>query len=232
MVRVDAPRTGRLRDTASSGGTSNHFVTKALRQLGAWDPYNVTEEADLGIRASVQGFRVAVIDSNTWEEASSQIGVWIKQRTRWIKGYMITAAVNIRNPIWFARRTGLMGVVGLVGLMMSTPLAFLAYPLAAGFTVATYIGVRFLGLNLPGWLLWQGVLAMVVGNLTMIAVSAIAATRRYNWRIGAFALLTPVYWFLHSYAAWRAAFQMVTSPHGWEKTPHGLTEECDSHVVF
>lgn len=213
------------------GGTSNHFVTEALRRLGAWDPYNVTEDADLGIRASVEGYKVSVIDSNTWEEAASQTGVWIKQRTRWIKGYMITAAVNTRNPIRFAKRTGPMGVVGLVGLIMATPLAFLAYPLAAAFTVATYIGVRFLGLDLPGWLLLQGVAAMVIGNLTMITVSAIAASRRYSWRIGVFALLTPVYWFLHSYAAWRAAFQMVTSPHGWEKTPHGLTEEYESNIA-
>ncbi len=214
------------------GGTSNHFVTDVLRRLGAWDPYNVTEDADLGIRASVEGYKVSVIDSNTWEEAASQTSVWIKQRTRWIKGYMITAAVNTRNPIRFARRTGPMGVLGLVGLIMATPLAFLAYPLAAAFTVATYVGVRFLGLDLPEWLLYQGVLAMVAGNLTMIAVSAIAASRRYSWRIAVFALLTPIYWFMHSYAAWRAVFQMMSSPHGWEKTPHGLTEEYETHIVY
>jgi cellulose synthase/poly-beta-1,6-N-acetylglucosamine synthase-like glycosyltransferase len=75
--------------------------------IGAWDPWNVTEDANLGLRAAVEGYRVGVINSTTWEEACSQVPAWIKQRTRWIKGYMVTSAVNTRNSIRYARRTGL-----------------------------------------------------------------------------------------------------------------------------
>ena len=210
------------------GGTSNHFDAAALRELGAWDPYNVTEDADLGLRAAVEGYRVTVIDSTTGEEACAHTGAWIKQRTRWIKGYMITTAVNTRRPMRYARRTGPMGVLGLVGLIAGTPLAFLSYPLALLFTIVTYVGVQFIGLYMPAWLIVMGVVGMVAGNVMMIVASGIAATRRYNWRIGVFALLNPVYWILHSIAAWRAAYQTAFDPHAWEKTPHGLTEEYES----
>ncbi|MEI2277156.1 glycosyltransferase [Paenarthrobacter ilicis] len=207
------------------GGTSNHFVTSLLKEVGAWDPWNVTEDADLGLRAAVEGYRVGVINSTTWEEACSQVPAWIKQRTRWIKGYMITSAVNTRNSLRYIKRTGVPGAVGFLGLILGTPLAFLAYPLVVGFTVVTYIGYDIVGLVLPGWLLVGGVVSMLFGNAMMIIVSGVATWRRHGWRIAIFALLNPFYWVLHSVAAWRAAWQMLTSPHKWEKTPHGLEEE-------
>ncbi|WP_285247173.1 glycosyltransferase [Pseudarthrobacter sp. efr-133-R2A-89] len=207
------------------GGTSNHFDTRLLRLVGAWDPWNVTEDADLGLRAAVEGYRVGVINSTTWEEACSQVPAWIKQRTRWIKGYMVTAAVNTRNTVRYVKRTGVAGAVGFLGLILGTPLAFLAYPLVLGFTVVTYVGYNFVGLVLPEWLLLGGVVSMLFGNAMMILVSGIATWRRHGWRIAIFALLNPAYWVLHAVAAWRAAWQMLSSPHKWEKTPHGLDEE-------
>lgn len=207
------------------GGTSNHFVTSLLKEVGAWDPWNVTEDADLGLRAAVEGYRVGVIDSTTWEEACSQVPAWIKQRTRWIKGYMVTSAVNTRNSLRYIRSTGIAGTIGFLGLILGTPLAFLAYPLVVGFTVVTYIGYDIVGLVLPQWLLVGGVVSMLFGNAMMIVVSGVATLRRHGWRIAIFALLNPFYWVLHSVAAWRAAWQMLTSPHKWEKTPHGLEAE-------
>ncbi|WP_284975613.1 glycosyltransferase [Arthrobacter sp. efr-133-TYG-104] len=207
------------------GGTSNHFVTSLLKEVGAWDPWNVTEDADLGLRAAVEGYRVGVINSTTWEEACSQVPAWIKQRTRWIKGYMVTSAVNTRNSLRYINSTGVAGAVGFLGLILGTPLAFLAYPLVVGFTIVTYVGYDVVGLVLPSWLLVGGVVSMLFGNAMMIVVSGVATLRRHGWRIAIFALLNPFYWVLHSVAAWRAAWQMLTSPHKWEKTPHGLEEE-------
>ena len=212
------------------GGTSNHFDVGLLRHMGGWDPYNVTEDADAGLRASLLGYRVAVIPSSTGEEACAHVGAWIKQRTRWIKGYMITAAVNTRHPVRFARAVGLRGVIGMVGLIIATPLAFLAYPLALALTVATYVGVQFIGLALPAALVQVSVATFVVGNLVMILSAGLAATWRYNWRIGIFAVFSPVYWLLHSIAAWRALYQVIWDPHRWEKTPHGLTEDYESEA--
>jgi cellulose synthase/poly-beta-1,6-N-acetylglucosamine synthase-like glycosyltransferase len=210
------------------GGTSNHFDTETLRLMGGWDPYNVTEDADAGLRASVLGYRVAVIASTTGEEACSELRAWIHQRTRWVKGYILTAGVNTRNPIRFARSTGPRGVVSIIGLIAATPIAFLSYPLALGFTIATYVGVQFIGLELPSWVVVTSVFTFLFGNALMIISSGIAATSRYNWRIGVFAIFGPVYWLLHSFAAWRAVFQVIRDPHRWEKTPHGLSEDYES----
>lgn len=207
------------------GGTSNHFRTQELRDLGGWDPYNVTEDADLGLRAAAEGLRVSTIQSVTWEEACSQTKAWTRQRTRWIKGYMITAAVNTRHPLKFWRKTGLRGMVGNIGLILGTPLAFLLYPIALATTLITYIGVQFIGLDLPEWLVVGGIINMIFGNLMMVLSAGVTAWFRYGWRIAVFAVFLPVYWVLHSFAAWRAAFQMIRDPHRWEKTPHGLTED-------
>ena len=94
-----------------------------------------------------------------------------------------------------------------------------------GFTIVTYVGYKFVGLVLPEWLLLGGVVSMLFGNAMMILVSGIATWRRHGWRIAIFALLNLAYWVLHALAAWRGAWQMLSSPHKWEKTPHGLDEE-------
>ena len=207
------------------GGTSNHFDTEMLRSLGGWDPYNVTEDADLGMRAASMGYRVGVNTSTTWEEACSQVGVFVKQRTRWIKGYMVTGAVNCRHLVRFYRATGVRGFVCLFMLILGTPVAFMLYPLVLSLTVISYVDVHPISLRLPQWLLLTGLANMLVGNLSMIIVSGIATWRRHGWRTAAFAVLSPVYWLLHSVAAWRAAWQTLFNPHRWEKTPHGLHED-------
>ena len=70
------------------GGSSNHFRTAVLREVGAWDPYNVTEDADLGVRLARFGYRTTMVRSTTYEEAPARFGPWLRQRTRWFKGWM------------------------------------------------------------------------------------------------------------------------------------------------
>jgi len=79
------------------GGTSNHFIREKLIELGAWDPYNVTEDADLGIRLHKAGYKTAIIDSTTFEEANSDLYNWIRQRSRWVKGYIQTWLLHNRG---------------------------------------------------------------------------------------------------------------------------------------
>jgi cellulose synthase/poly-beta-1,6-N-acetylglucosamine synthase-like glycosyltransferase len=213
------------------GGTSNHFRTDRLRELGGWDPYNVTEDADLGLRLAASGYRVDVVKSTTWEEATARVGPWIRQRTRWIKGYILTAAVNLRHPWAWFRLNGIRGLITMFGLILGTPIAFLFYPLVLAFSLVSWLIGPVVPIFLPGWLLVLGTINMVAFNLLMVLVSAVAAWRRYNWRIAVFAVFLPVYWLLHSYAAWRAALQVGWAPHLWEKTPHGLTEEYDDGII-
>lgn len=212
------------------GGTSNHFLRSALEEVGAWDPYNVTEDADLGLRLAAVGYRVDVVKSTTWEEATARIWPWITQRTRWIKGYILTAAVNLRRPAKWLGSNGLRGAVTMLGLILGTPLAFLLYPLALGFTLVVWLIGPIIQVSLPLWLLVVGTINLVVMNLLMVVSSGLAAWQRYNWRIAAFAVFLPVYWLLHAFSAWRASIQMAYAPFRWEKTPHGLTEDYDDAI--
>jgi cellulose synthase/poly-beta-1,6-N-acetylglucosamine synthase-like glycosyltransferase len=204
------------------GGTSNHFRTRSLRELGGWDPFNVTEDADLGVRAAALDLHVGITDSTTWEEACSEWRAWIRQRTRWIKGYIVTAMVQTRNPCTACRRLGARGLAGLIGLIAGTPALFLAAPLVWGFWLYTFLGGVVPDFALPSWALTATFLTLVVGNGAMIVLTGLAAVRRRAWDLMPFALLNPLYWVLHSIAAWRALYQVVVKPSHWEKTPHGI----------
>jgi glycosyltransferase XagB len=100
------PALARVNLPVPLGGTSNHFKRQALDHVGAWDAYNVTEDADLGLRLARQGWRVGVLASTTWEEAPPTLKTWMAQRTRWLKGWMQTYAVHMRQPITLWRELG------------------------------------------------------------------------------------------------------------------------------
>ena len=204
------------------GGTSNHFSVSALRYLRGWDPYNVTEDADLGLRAASHGVRVGITESTTWEEACSHVRPWIRQRTRWIKGYMVTALVHSRRPVHFWQENGVRGTVGLVGLIMGTPAMFLAAPFLWVLFLYSFLGGPTSFLDMPQWAKDAAFANFVIGNLSVMALSALAARRRRAYDLIPYALLNPAYWILHSIAAWRALYQLFRSPGHWEKTPHGL----------
>lgn len=103
------------------GGTSNHFKTDVLKKINAWDPYNVTEDADLGVRLYKEGYKTAIVDSRTWEEATSRVGNWIRQRSRWIKGYMQTWLVHMRNPVQLWRDLGAKGFLAFKRWCLQLP---------------------------------------------------------------------------------------------------------------
>ncbi len=201
------------------GGTSNHFRVQSLRQLGAWDPYNVTEDADLGIRASAQRMSVGITESTTWEEACSEWKAWIRQRTRWIKGYMVTALVHTRRPRTLWKETGWRGYTGLIGLIAGTPAMFLACPLVWGFWLYTFLGGSVAGFHMPHWVQTATTANLIIGNCAMILLGALATCRRGAYDLMPFSLLNPAYWILHSIAAWRALWQLIFNPSHWEKTP-------------
>ena len=209
------------------GGTSNHFRTSALIELGGWDPYNVTEDADLGIRASAMGYRVGVVNSTTMEEANTSITNFIRQRSRWIKGYMQTALVHARSPITLLRRIGLKRFLAFALLIGGTPGTFLGvipFYVITLFTV--FIPTEVLSQVFPVWLLWLSLLNFVIGTSIMVYLSMMGPYKRGTFRLIGWAMLNPVYWILHSIAAYKGLWQLITKPHYWEKTEHGLT----SHV--
>ncbi len=205
------------------GGTSNHFRTSVLRELGAWDPYNVAEDADLGIRLHKAGYRTAVMDATTYEEATARTGNWIRQRSRWVKGYMQTYLVHMRHPLRLWRALGTPGFIGFHALIGGTPLTLLLNPIYALLTTLWYL--THLGLlesPFPGWVYWVAAINLVIGTFAFTYANMVAVARRNIWDLMLWAALSPAYWSLMSIAAWKALIQLITRPSYWEKTDHGL----------
>lgn len=218
------PGLDRLRLPIPLGGTSNHFRTSVLQELGGWDPFNVTEDADLGIRAAMHGYRVGIVNSTTYEEANTHLGNWIRQRSRWIKGYMQTALVFLRNPVDLVHRAGIRQTIGFVLLIGGTPLVFLFQPVAVVLTIIWLLTRTQLFAPLfPPWLLYLSLFNLLIGNALAIYVNMFAVFKRRLHGLVLFSLLNPLYWLLHSIAAYKALGQLFTRPYYWEKTVHGLT---------
>lgn len=206
------------------GGTSNHFRTAALRRIGGWDPYNVTEDADLGIRVAAVGATVGVINSTTYEEANRAYGNWIRQRSRWIKGYLQTTLVHLRDPLGLIRVAGPLRAGAFMLLVGGTPITFLATPpLLAAFLISLFVAPEALEPYFPGWVLYVSVFNLLIGNALMVYLSMMGAFKRRAYRLVTWALLNPVYWLMHSIASYKALWQLIVRPHYWEKTTHGLS---------
>lgn len=207
------------------GGTSNHFRTELLRELGGWDPFNVTEDADLGIRASAVGYRVAVVNSTTMEEANTSIPNFVRQRSRWIKGYMQTALVHARRPRALVAEIGVRRAAAFALLIAGTPLTFLGMLPGIVVTIATLLlPPSWTAPVFPPPVLWLCVLNFLIGNATMIYLTMMGPYKRASFNLMTWALLNPFYWVLHSIAAYKGLWQLITRPHYWEKTDHGLTK--------
>ncbi|MEM9332952.1 MAG: glycosyltransferase family 2 protein, partial [Pseudomonadota bacterium] len=214
------------------GGTSNHFRTNVLRSVGAWDPFNVTEDADLGIRLFREGYRSETISSPTYEEAPSEWMPWLRQRTRWIKGWMQTILVHNRNPISFYRDVGLKNTIAFHLFLTSLVASVLIHP----FFVAAFF---YQLINLP-FIMYDGIDTLIfgtsvfnlVGGYTTYGLLAYAVVSANGFRRFATSILTlPIYWFLISIAGWRAFVHLIVKPHIWEKTPHGLARAKFSLTV-
>lgn len=206
------------------GGTSNHFRLDVLRELHAWDPFNVTEDADLGIRIGQKGYRVGVVNSTTFEEASCQTGQWLRQRSRWIKGYMQTLLVHTRHPLQFALSAGPLGLLGFVFFIGGTVLAGLLNPL---FWLIYMIWLAAAAANFdvvfPHSLLYLCLFNLLAGNGAFTYLIMLAPIRRGWLGLIPYSFTLFAYWILISLAAYKALWQLLRNPFFWEKTPHGLS---------
>lgn len=205
------------------GGTSNHFRRAVLEDVGAWDAYNVTEDADLGIRLFKRRWRTLILDSTTYEEANPEIGNWIRQRSRWIKGYAQTWLVHMRHPIALWRVLGTAGFWGFQGFVGGRVLVLLLNPFYWGLTALWFLTHSLVISSLfPAPVFYLGSLALYVGNMTFLYLSIAGTLSRGYYRLVKYALLSPLYWVLMSIAAWKGVLQLLYRPHYWEKTRHGL----------
>ena len=219
------PALDELRVPIPLGGTSNHFDLEKLRAVGAWDPFNVTEDADLGLRFAALGYHVGVVNSVTYEEANSQLGNWIRQRSRWIKGYMQTWLVNMRHPIQLFQRVGWRGFMSFQLFVGGSVLSGLVYPLLViPFLVWLMTRTGAMAPFFPTPVLLISLANLVAGNSCLIYLSMLAVAKRRHSALLPYALTAPAYWFLQSVASYKALWQLMTNPFYWEKTTHGISK--------
>lgn len=205
------------------GGTSNHFRREALERVGGWDPYNVTEDADMGIRLARFGFRAKTITLPTYEEAPLTPKLWLAQRTRWLKGWMQTFLVHTRHPFRLWNEIGTRGLAGFLLTSLGSVVAAAVYPV--------YLATAAVLLLDPA-MLWRAASPLAAGVVMLNLFNFVAAylvfallagmtfRMRGQRRPSGALIFLPAYWLLMSIACYRALFELVAAPHRWAKTPH------------
>lgn len=204
------------------GGTSNHFRTAALKRIGGWDAFNVTEDADLGLRLARLRIPTSTITARTYEEAPVSASAWFRQRTRWMKGWMQTFMVHNRRPLRLLRDLGptnfLAFEIYVSGMIFTSPLHTL-YMLA----VLVNLVLGRPAVSEPDIWSFLEMFTLVAGYLSAVGVSIIGLTRLGRARLLVYQLLLPVYWGMMGLASFRAAFELVARPYHWSKTSHGIS---------
>lgn len=209
------------------GGTSNHFRRSRLEELGAWDPFNVTEDADLGVRLYKAGYKTLVIDSTTYEEANSDVKNWIRQRSRWMKGYIQTWLVHMRHPFALRKAIGTKAFLSFNLTIGGTFLGALLNPIYWCLTAIWFlVHWGLLRQVFPVPIYYTGMFNLFVGNFAFLYVSLAGCMRRDFDSMVKYSLLIPLYWILMSIATWKGFIQLLYKPFYWEKTVHGLAKNA------
>lgn len=210
------------------GGTSNHLRRSVLEDIGAWDPYNVTEDADLGLRLYALGYRTAVLDSTTLEEANSDPINWIRQRSRWYKGYLQTWLVHIRRPRLMWKTVGPRSFIRLTLILAGTPIIAVLNLLFWFITLLWFLGQPgVVGAVFPWYVYFPALIALVIGNGITLYMNLISLREDDRSDLIVPALTVPAFFALMSIAAAKGVYQIIRSPSYWEKTFHGLATKPD-----
>jgi len=209
------------------GGTTLFFRRNILEKLCGWDAYNVTEDADLGIRLARHGYVTELIPTVTFEEANCRVWPWIKQRSRWLKGYLITWMVHMRAPRALLRDLGLMRFLGVQTLLLATFAQFAMVPfmwsfwiMLAGFDHAT---AQTLGPTVTKTMAWMCLGAFIID----LGISMVAVSRPQHRHLMKYVLTLPFYFPMAAISAYKALREMVFAPFYWDKTEHGVVKELD-----
>lgn len=210
------------------GGTTLFLRRDVIEKIGRWDAHNVTEDADLGVRLCCYGYRTELAFTVTQEEANCHMKRWVKQRSRWLKGYMITFLVHMRHPLRFYRRLGLRKFIGFNVIFLSTLAQFLLAPFIWSFWCLA-LGVSlpwFDGLPAP---LMTGVIALFVSvSLLDTILAGLSMIGQKRNGLIFWAITLPIYFPLATLGAYKALFELIVNPFYWDKTAHGQTPEGQS----
>ena len=219
--RLVLPGIARLGLVVPLGGTTLFFRRDALERVGGWDAHNVTEDADLGVRLARCGYRTELIATTTLEEANASPLAWVKQRSRWMKGYVLTWAVHARNPLQLWSDLGPRRFFGFHLLFLGSILNALLMPVLWS-TAVMLLGWHHPILDvLPG----DGILALsglfLLGMLVSLSITWLACAAPHHRRLRPWILTMGLYFPLATLALAKALFEIVLRPFHWDKTTHG-----------
>jgi len=204
------------------GGTSNHFKVGALKAIGGWDPFNVTEDCDLGIRLHKHGYGAAMINSTTWEEANGNFLSWFRQRSRWVKGYIQTYLVHMRHPLKLLRQLGPGSFASFQMTIGGAVACFLLNPIYWLMTLLWYLThSAIISAIFPTPIYALGTFCFLIATFVFVYITVVGCLNRGYYDLVKYSVLTPVYWLMMSWGAYKAVAQLITRPHYWEKTDHG-----------
>ncbi len=220
--RVILPGYARMGLVVPLGGTTLFFRRAALEKLGGWDAHNVTEDADLGIRLARHGYRTEFVNTVTEEEANGRFWPWVKQRSRWLKGYAITYGVHMRNPVRLWRDLGAWRFFGLQILFAGTLAQFLLSPLLWTFWVIPFGITHPIQALLPVWAFWAFAGLFVATEIASLAIAWVALGRAGKRRLWPWAISLQLYFPLATIAAYKGLLELTWKPFYWDKTAHGV----------
>jgi glycosyltransferase XagB len=224
--RLVLPGLARLGLVVPLGGTTLFFRRDVLDQLGAWDAHNVTEDADLGIRLARHGYRTELIETVTHEEANCRAVPWVKQRSRWIKGYIMTWAVHMRAPRLLWQQLGPKGFFGFQVLFLGTIAQFLLAPLLWSFMLLPFGFDHPLYAALPVPAVWAIAATFFLSEAANIVIGALGLGRTTHGLSLLWVLTLKVYYPLASLAAYKGLMELATRPFYWDKTTHGIFDDA------
>ncbi|HET8574965.1 MAG TPA: glycosyltransferase [Candidatus Paceibacterota bacterium] len=209
-------------------GHSTHFRVDMLREIGGWDPYNVTEDCDLGIRLHRRGFQTGLLNSVSREEATSTFRAWANQRSRWMKGFIQTSIVHLRHPLRFKDEIG--GWGAFLGFLFVVPGTVLINILNLFFWIIFLVWLIFQPLFVqelfPKVVLYISVFTFLTGNFVFTYLNLLSSYQRGRYSLVKYNLLSIFYWVMLAYATTRGAVQFITNPYYWDKTKHGVRSEA------
>ncbi|WP_420860753.1 glycosyltransferase family 2 protein [Algirhabdus cladophorae] len=223
--RVVLPGLSRLGFVIPLGGTTLFFRRAALEDLGGWDAHNVTEDADLGVRLARHGYETHLVASVTQEEANCRTWPWIKQRSRWLKGYAITYGVHMRRPLKLWRDLGAWRFFGFQVLFLGALSQFVLAPILWSFWLVPLGLPHPLDSVLPTWGFWVVGGFFALSELVNILVGMFAVSERSHRDLMKWVPSLHFYYPLGALASYKGLWEIITKPFYWDKTAHGIFAE-------
>jgi cellulose synthase/poly-beta-1,6-N-acetylglucosamine synthase-like glycosyltransferase len=223
--RLVLPGISKLGLVLPLGGTTLFFKRDALEKLGRWDAHNVTEDADLGVRLARHGYVTELIPTVTFEEANCRPWRWVRQRSRWLKGFMITYFVHMRDPIQLIRDLGFARFMGLQMIFLATFSQFALAPLLWSFWI-TMFGVAHPVQSILGdTTIMTLIVLFFLSEILNITMALTAVSSQHHRHLMKWVLTMPLYFTLGALASYKAIYEMIVTPFYWDKTEHGVTKE-------